>query len=127
MNFRKLTSELSVSPQIAASDLAAIKAAGFRAIICQRPDGEAADQPPYREIADAARAAGLEAHYQPVVPGRITEEDVARFAAIYGGLPKPVLAYCRSGTRSASVWALYEAAAKPRLEIVAGAKKPTAT
>jgi sulfide:quinone oxidoreductase len=44
--------------------------AGFRSIICNRPDGEGNDQPTFSEIEEAARAAGLEAYYMPVVPGR---------------------------------------------------------
>ena len=69
MQINKVTDALSVSPQITAEDVAAIRDAGFRAIICNRPDGEGADQPNFEEIEAAARAAGLEARYLPPLIG----------------------------------------------------------
>lgn len=118
MDTKPITEALSVAGQIAADDLAAIRDAGFRAIVCNRPDGEAADQPPFADIAAAARAAGLEARYLPVVSGQLTDEDAAAFRRLMDELPKPVLAYCRSGTRSGQLWARAQeaaaaAAAKP--------------
>jgi sulfide:quinone oxidoreductase len=110
MDLRKLTSNFSVSPQIAAADIAAIKAAGFRSVVCHRPDGESADQPLFQEIAEAAEAQGLTIRHQPVVSGKLTDADAAAFAAMLDELPKPVLAYCRTGTRSASLWSLATAA-----------------
>ena len=118
MEFRKLTDELTVSPQIGPDDMAAIKAAGFRSLVCHRPDGEGADQPLFREIEGAAKAAGLEVRYQPVVSGRMSDEDAAAFAGIMAELPKPVLAFCRTGTRSASLWALSQARSRPLPEIL---------
>ena len=101
MNIRKITGAVSVSPQIEASDVAAIKNAGFRAVICNRPDGEEADQPGYAEIAAAAEAAGIEARYVPVQSGMVTDGDVAAFGDALSEMQGPVLAYCRTGTRSA--------------------------
>jgi sulfide:quinone oxidoreductase len=65
MDLRQIDKTVSVSPQIESADLAAIKAAGFRAIICNRPDGEGADQPTFEEIERAAKEIGLEACYMP--------------------------------------------------------------
>ncbi|WP_333714154.1 TIGR01244 family sulfur transferase [Yoonia sp.] len=96
----------SVSPQITAADIAAIKAAGYRAIICNRPDNEGADQPAFAEIAAAARAADLKTAYIPVIPGAVTQDNVTALAAALKDLPQPVLAYCRSGARAASLWSL---------------------
>ena len=79
MQINKVTDALSVSPQITAEDVAAIRDAGFRAIICNRPDGEGADQPNFEEIEAAARAAGLEARYLPVTSGMVRDEDAAAF------------------------------------------------
>jgi len=105
MQPRKLTDDLSITAQISPADIAAIKAAGFKSVICNRPDGEALfGQPSFKEIEAAARAAGLSASYQPIHPGRMTESDVTAFAASLGDMPKPVLAYCRTGTRSAALW-----------------------
>ncbi len=101
MEFRQVSDTLSVGIQIVAAEVSSIKAAGFRSIICNRPDGEGADQPPFAEITEAAGAAGLEARYIPVVPGAIAAGDVEAFATALRELPGPVLAYCRTGARSA--------------------------
>lgn len=122
MDYRKLTPELTVSPQISVDDVEKIRQTGFRAIVCHRPDGEAPDQPLYREIEDAARKAGLEVRYQPVVPGKIATTDAAAFGALMDELPKPVLAYCRTGTRSASLWSLSQAGRRPLPDILAATK-----
>lgn len=104
MQIKQLTGALSVSGQIAASDMNAIKDAGFRAIICNRPDGEANGQPTFDDIAKAAKDAGLAAAYVPVVPGKIEAGDVAQFDTAMVDLPGPVLAFCRTGNRSETLW-----------------------
>jgi sulfide:quinone oxidoreductase len=109
MDFKTLTSGLSVSPQITIADLPAIRDAGYRAIICNRPDGEGADQPTFDEIQAAAEKLGLEARYLPIVSGKVSDADAAGFGVALTELPGPVLAYCRSGTRSATLWSLSQA------------------
>ncbi len=95
-----LTENFAVAPQLAASDMAAVAAAGFKSVIINRPDFEGgADQPTAAAVMEAARAAGLTVEYQPVVSGGMTAEDVVRFKELLETLPAPVLAYCRSGTR----------------------------
>jgi sulfide:quinone oxidoreductase len=118
MEFRKITDEVSVSPQIAPADMQTIRAAGFTSVLCNRPDGEGADQPLFHEIEDAAKAAGLDVRYQPVVSGRMSDEDAAAFGQVMAELPKPVLAFCRTGTRSASLCALTQARARSLPEIL---------
>ena len=103
MDMKKINGELTVSPQITPADVAEIAAAGFRSIICNRPDGEGADQPVFTEIEQAAKKLGLETSYLPVVSGKVTDEDAAKFGDEFARLPKPVFAYCRTGTRSATV------------------------
>ena len=66
MDIKSLTAELSASKQILPEDMQAIKNAGFRAIICNRPDGEGADQPTFEEISKAAQAAGLLPNGHPI-------------------------------------------------------------
>ncbi|MGX0904862.1 sulfide:quinone oxidoreductase [Roseovarius sp. MBR-79] len=122
MDIKKITDALSVSPQIAPGDLAAIKAAGFRAVICNRPDGEGADQPNFEEIEAAARAQGLEARYLPITAGMVRDQDAGDFGRALRELPGPVLAYCRTGTRSATLWSLSEATRRPVPEILAATK-----
>jgi sulfide:quinone oxidoreductase len=122
MQLKKITEKVTVSPQITAADMAAIKAEGFRAIVCNRPDGEGADQPSFEEIEAAAKAAGLEARYVPVQSGMVKDDDVAAFGAALKEIQRPVLAYCRTGTRSATLWSFHESKKRPMPEILAATK-----
>ena len=123
MDIRQLAPAISVSPQILPADLAALKQAGFRAIICNRPDGEGADQPLFAEVARAAEALGIEAHYLPAESGKVSDNQGATFGQLLDRLPKPVLAYCRTGMRSATMWALSESARQTLPQIVFAAQQ----
>ena len=122
MDIKTLSPQVSVSPQITAADVAKVSEAGFRAIICNRPDGEGADQPNFDEIEASANAAGLRVAYVPVTAGMVTDDDVAAFASALAELPRPVLAYCRTGTRSATLWSFHEADKRPMPDILAATK-----
>lgn len=122
MDLKKITEKISVSPQIMPQDMEAIKEAGFRAIICNRPDGEGADQPSFEEIEKAAKKAGIEAAYVPITSGVVRDEDVAAFGAALKDLARPVLAYCRTGTRSATLWSFHESKKRSMAEILAATK-----
>lgn len=109
MEIKKINDGFSVSPQIAPADLAEVAKLGFKSVICNRPDGEAADQPAFAEIEASAKAAGLAARHIPVVGGQIGDTDVQDFADALKQLPAPILAYCRSGARSTTLWTLADA------------------
>jgi len=118
----RITPQISVAPQIEPEDIADLARHGFRSIICNRPDGEGADQPSFEEIETAAKKLGVEARYLPIVPGNVGDGDVAAFGKLMETLPKPVLAYCRSGTRSATLWSLSQAGKLPLADILAKAR-----
>ncbi|WP_153770273.1 bifunctional protein tyrosine phosphatase family protein/NAD(P)/FAD-dependent oxidoreductase [Labrenzia sp. CE80] len=118
MEAKRITKHLSVSPQIAATDLWEVASQGFRSVICNRPDGEGADQPTFEEIETAAKKAGLEIRYLPVVSGKVSDEDATAFSTALEELPKPVFAYCRTGTRSVTLWSLAQAETRPVAEIL---------
>lgn len=101
---KKLADTLTVCGQITPAQVAEIAKAGFHSIVCHRFDEEDMGQADFEVIAHAAKAHGLVAVHQPVASGHVTEQDGAKFAQIYEGLPKPVFAYCRSGTRCAKLW-----------------------
>ncbi|APO86162.1 bifunctional protein tyrosine phosphatase family protein/NAD(P)/FAD-dependent oxidoreductase [Marivivens sp. JLT3646] len=122
MDIKDINKRISVSPQITAADVKAIADAGFRAIICNRPDGEGADQPTFEEIDTAAKAAGLETLYLPIVSGKVEDADAAKFGDALDALPGPVLAYCRTGTRSATLWSLSQAKSLSVSDILAATK-----
>ncbi|MEM9248869.1 MAG: TIGR01244 family sulfur transferase [Pseudomonadota bacterium] len=119
MDLKKITPKVTVSPQILVDDIPAIAADGIRALICNRPDGEGADQPSFDEIEAAGKAAGSEARYVPVPSGMVTDDDVDAFGDALDALPRPLLAYCRTGTRSATLWSLHAARTRPIAEILA--------
>lgn len=121
MDIRPITPELSISEQLHPQHLAALQAAGYRSVICNRPDGESPDQPTYAELADAARLLGLEIHHLPVDGGKVSDAQAEAFGALMQRCPRPALAFCRTGTRSATLWALSEAASRPLPEILARA------
>ncbi|MEP2703864.1 MAG: TIGR01244 family sulfur transferase [Roseibium sp.] len=123
MNFKAINGHLSVSPQISAADLTDVVQQGFRSIICNRPDGEGADQPTFEEIEVAAKKLGLEIRYQPIIAGKVRDEDATDFGELLNTLPKPVFAYCRTGTRSATLWSLSQADTLPVADILAQTKQ----
>lgn len=123
MEIHQLAPDLSVSAQILPQQLAAIRDAGFLSIICNRPDGEGGDQPSFAAIERAAQAVGMRAHYLPAESGKVSDEQGAAFADLLAQAPKPVLAYCRTGMRSTTMWALSQAAQLPLPRIVDAAKK----
>jgi len=106
MNIKRINDSLSVSPQVSAADMAKLAAQGFKSVVCNRPDGEGQDQPTFAEIDAAAKAAGIEARYVPVVSGKVQDSDAEAFARAMAELPAPMMAYCRTGTRSTTLWAL---------------------
>jgi len=99
--FTKHTPEFATLPQIGIDDLATIAAAGFKTVINNRPDGEGgASQPTSTQLAEAAQAQGLAYVHLPVTSGNITEDNRADFSRLIAEMPKPIVAFCRSGTRS---------------------------
>lgn len=108
MQIRKLSDHFSVSPQIAATDLTAIRAADFDLVINNRPDGEEPGQPANADLAQAATDAGLDYADIPVSGTGATLADVSALAdkMAAGGR---ILAFCRSGARSTMLWALASA------------------
>ncbi|MDP2517481.1 bifunctional protein tyrosine phosphatase family protein/NAD(P)/FAD-dependent oxidoreductase [Shimia thalassica] len=122
MEAKKISEQISVSPQISPEDVKAIAAMGFRSIMCNRPDGEGVDQPTFEEIESAAQAVGLGCTYLPVVSGKVQDEDAVAFGQALMEMPGPVFAYCRTGTRSATLWSLAQAATMAPSDILAATK-----
>jgi uncharacterized protein (TIGR01244 family) len=108
--FRKLTENVLVCPQLALEDVAAAAASGIAVIVNNRPDGEDPDAPQGADIAAAAAAAGLNYVAIPISHAGFSEPQVNAMIAALEQAEGPILAYCRSGTRSTFLWAL--AAAK---------------
>jgi uncharacterized protein (TIGR01244 family) len=104
---RQLNEEFAVAGQISADDVPAIAAMGFKTLINNRPDGEGGStQPSAASIEAAARAAGLHYVFLPVVSGALTPQDAIAMRDALKGAATPVLAFCRSGSRSAHLYAM---------------------
>lgn len=118
-DFRRVTDDFTTAPQISLADVAEAARLGFRTIISNRPDGEEPGQPTAAEVAAAAQAAGLAFHHIPV-RGAPTAEQVEATQAVLQDAAEPVLAFCRSGTRSIVTWSLSQAqsGARDRGELV---------
>ena len=119
MDINTLTPRYSVSPQIDPADMAVIADAGFKAIICNRPDSENPPALHAAQMAKAAKAAGLEFHSLPLTHQTMNTENIAAQSAIVDGAAGPVLAYCASGTRCSVIWALSQAGKLPSDTILA--------
>ncbi|HCK84670.1 MAG TPA: TIGR01244 family phosphatase [Hyphomonadaceae bacterium] len=107
--FRRVTPSFAVAPQLAPADMAAAAAAGFGTIVNNRPDREAAGQPSGAEMRAAAEAAGLAYHSLPI-SGPPPPALIETTARLLETAERPVLAYCKSGTRSILAWAMAQTA-----------------
>jgi uncharacterized protein (TIGR01244 family) len=106
--FRRITPDFAVAGQIVASDVARAAEEGFKIIVNNRPDHEEPGQPSGAEIKAAAEAAGLSYRSLPYA-GQTPPGVVAETALLLEQAKGPVLAYCRTGTRSTKAWALAQA------------------
>ncbi len=113
----KINDKITVSPQIALTEIPEIKAQGFTVLMSNRPDGEEPGQPTVAEVQKAADEAGIPFVQIPIVSGQFTPEAVEAFREVLNENDK-VFAFCRTGTRSAGLWALSQAGQMPAAEIL---------
>src|SRR5690606_10924137 len=119
-DFRRLTEDMLASQQITEADIGAAQALGVTTIVNNRPEGESDDQTPGAQIRAAAEQAGMAYHAIPITHAGFSEAQVRAMADVLDSAPGPVLAYCRSGTRSTLLWALAQARAGRDLDEIAG-------
>lgn len=106
MPLRPITDQFSVSDQITPQDMAAFAAQGIRTIICNRPDQEVPLTHQSNAMQTAAEAAGLTFIFNPIVPNGLTEANVSTQIHAITQTDGPVVAYCATGNRSTTAWAL---------------------
>lgn len=109
MEIKSITPSLSVAGQLSVQDLGVAASQGFKSIIYLRPDGESDDQPAREDLQAAAEANGMGWAWISVVSGKITDANVEEFGKQLDELQGPVLSFCRTGTRAATLWALGQA------------------
>ncbi|WP_177213032.1 beta-lactamase hydrolase domain-containing protein [Celeribacter neptunius] len=99
---------LTIANQMETGKIGKVAERGYKTIICNRPDGEGDDQPGFDEIARLAQEHGIQTVYLPIQLTGAEPADHAAFAEAIEAMPKPIMAYCRSGTRSAMLWSHWE-------------------
>lgn len=105
LTVQQIAPDVCVAPQLGPEVMTALAEAGFRAVVNNRPDFEGGpDQPTSEAIEAAARAAGLEYLHFPVAGGYQSPQEIERFAQLLKTLPRPLLAFCRSGARSTKLY-----------------------
>jgi uncharacterized protein (TIGR01244 family) len=123
MEYAHITPGYAVAPQIDPDDMPALAEAGFKRVICNRPDHEVPAELQAEVLRAAAEAAGLEFVDLPVENGGFDLDLVAAQGAAIEDADGPVFAYCRSGTRCAMVWALHAAKSRPVDEILSACRE----
>lgn len=118
MDYKPVTEQFAVAPQISPDDIAEIKALGYVAVINNRPDGEVPSQPTNQEIKDAAQSAGLAYYHLPIVSGTLPPDAIAATHDLIASIDGPTFAFCRSGTRSITLWALSQSGLQPAQDII---------
>lgn len=108
-DFRRINERFLASPQISVADVAEAKAMGITLIINNRPDDEEPGQIDGAKIAAAAEASGIAYRAIPVTHAGFGQGQVDAMADAMTAADGPILAFCRSGTRSTLLWALASA------------------
>ena len=121
MELKRINERVSVAGQIWPGEVAVLKQQGFVAIVNNRPDGEAPDQPSNADIAAAAEAAGLVYHFIPMGRSGVSAQMIENTRSALEAADGPVLCFCRTGTRSTTLWALSQAGTLDAGEIIAAA------
>ncbi|GGF32008.1 aminotransferase class V [Youhaiella tibetensis] len=103
MNYRTIDANFAVAGQVLPEQVRDVAAAGFKTIVCARPDNEEPGQPSFKMIEAEAEKLGLKAVYIPI-SGGISESAQSRMAQALKDLPKPMYGYCRSGARAGSLY-----------------------
>ena len=112
-SIRHINDRISVAPQIDPADVTDIARAGFVAIVNNRPDDEEAGQPEGEAVRAVAETLGLAYHAIPITHAGFSATQVEAMRDVLDQVDGPVLAYCRSGTRSANLWALPRRGGRP--------------
>ncbi|WP_208436152.1 TIGR01244 family sulfur transferase [Bartonella phoceensis] len=106
MRLQQIDPDIFISAQISVENIKTLAEAGFKTIICNRPDQEEPHQPDFSIIQAAAHAHGITAHHIPIVPPTIKQTDIETMKTILKTASKPLLAYCHHGTRSIHLYRL---------------------
>ncbi|SEK40977.1 beta-lactamase hydrolase domain-containing protein [Pacificibacter marinus] len=108
MQVRRINGMFSIANQVEAQNIESLVHAGYKTLICNRPDGETGDFDAFAKIAEMAKRYGIKAVYLPIEAVGASPEDQNAFDELILDCPKPIVAYCRSGTRPATLWTMFD-------------------
>ncbi|MCB1516393.1 MAG: TIGR01244 family phosphatase [Hyphomicrobiaceae bacterium] len=103
MKIEPISRDYGISGQIAEGDVRVVAQAGYKSVVCIRPDNESAGQPRFDDIARTANQFGMKAVYIPVASSA-SNSQLRQFNEICQSLPKPVLGYCNTGARALGIY-----------------------
>ncbi|WP_019223631.1 TIGR01244 family sulfur transferase [Bartonella rattaustraliani] len=106
MHLQEIDPDIFISAQIHVEHIKTLAQAGFKTIVCNRPDKEDPHQPDFATIKTVAKEYGLEVHYIPIAPPTIKQSDIEKMKTVLKTAPMPLLAYCYHGTRSQHLYQL---------------------
>ncbi|ALE02987.1 TIGR01244 family sulfur transferase [Bartonella ancashensis] len=106
MNLQQIEQHFFASSQISIQDIPKLASDGFKTIICNRPDQEDLDQPLFNVIQETALHYGIQSHYVPITPPTIEQSSIDAMREVLKTAPRPIVAYCRHGTRSIRLYNL---------------------
>ncbi len=118
MDYKVVTDQFAVAPQISPENIEQIKSLGYKVVINNRPDEETPGQPGTDDIRSLCENAGLEYYHLPIMSGTLPVEAIDQTRELLNKIEGPVFAYCRSGTRSITLWALSQMGQQPSDKVI---------
>lgn len=118
MDIKQISPTVAAAGQIFPADIKRLAQMGFKTLINNRPENEVAEQPSLAELKAEAEKHGMVLKSVPITPGAFTEQNIQDFNHALEQSETPVLAYCRSGMRSTTMWAFNQARHRDVAEIV---------
>lgn len=103
MQIRHETPVFKITTQISPDMMAEIHKNGIKSIICNRPDNESEDQCAFEKIRESAEKYGIAAYHYPISVGSDPQRQIQSVISDYNTIQKPILAFCKSGTRSSFI------------------------
>lgn len=123
MDYKVVTDQFAVAPQISPDNIEEIKSLGYKVVINNRPDEETPGQPGTDDIRSLCENAGLQYYHLPIQSGTLPVEAIDQTRDLLNKIEGPVFAYCRSGTRSITLWALSQIGHQPSDQVISAVEK----
>jgi uncharacterized protein (TIGR01244 family) len=108
MRIKRINGMFAVASQVDIKTVKDVAQAGYKTLICNRPDCEADDYDLFPAIAAEAKRLRITPVYLPISLLGASVHDQKKFDDLILNCPKPIVAYCRSGARPAVLWSRFD-------------------